>query len=682
MSKRTDAIGFFWADLPPEKPVKAEKPKRQPPEPVWLLPSYLPGLKEALLFPVERLTDGELVLAAMAREVLVFDIECYANYFLIAFKSVVSGKVAYFELTPTHPLHIQKLAWIVANFTLVSFNGINYDAPILSLALAGKTNEELQAATFDIIVKETRPSDMLRSKKVKAVKFNHIDLIEVAPLRASLKIYGGRLHGRKMQDLPFAPGISLNSDQMAITRWYCVNDLDNTGLLYQSLIEEIALRETMSREYDIDLRSKSDAQIAEAVITHELEKLNGYRSKRPQIAPGTVYHYKAPACIRYETPLMNWALDLVKSTPFVVSDEGNVGMPAQLKELEIKIGDGTYRMGIGGLHSSEETQAIVPAEDEELVDIDMTSFYPYIILNNQLYPSHLGRNFLTVYRTLVNRRIDAKRAENKVVADSLKITINGSFGKLGSQYSMLYAPDLLIQVTVTGQLTLLMLIELMVLRGMRVVSANTDGIVILYKKHQRALFDQIIKYFEALTQFQTEEVRYKALYSKDVNNYIAVKRKFDKATKQWTDEVDGCKTKGAYATPKREADRLHKNPTNSICVSSVVDLLTKGATVDHTIRACKDVRQFVNVRTVKTGAVKVWSREGEPDECEYLGKSIRWYYAKGEKGDFMVASNGNTVPRSLGAKPLMELPDTLPDDIDYDWYVEEAGKILTSIGYQ
>ena len=104
---RSDMAGFFWDDTPEPKPPKAEKAKRTPPEPVWLRPDYLPGLLEALQFPVERFTDADLMNAAIARERLVFDIECYENYFLIAFRSIVSRKVIYFELTLTHPLHIQ-----------------------------------------------------------------------------------------------------------------------------------------------------------------------------------------------------------------------------------------------------------------------------------------------------------------------------------------------------------------------------------------------------------------------------------------------------------------------------------------------------------------------------------------------------------------------------------------------
>ena len=662
---RSDMVGFFWNDTPAPKPPKAEKAKPVPPEPVWLRPDYLPGLEEALRFPVQKFTDGELVQAAIAKEELVFDIECYENYFLAAFKSCTSAKVIYFEMTPTHPLNAQKLKWVFDNFKIITFNGIKYDMPIAALAVAGKSNSQLKAATNEIILMDARPSDVLRSAKVKALKVNHIDLIEVAPLFASLKIYGGRLHTRKMQDLPFHPDILLNSNQMAITRWYCVNDLDNTYALRMSLSEQIMLRENMSVEYKMDLRSKSDAQLAEAVISEEIEAINGRRVQRPTIAPGTVYYYNRPAFIKFETERMNWALDLVCKTPFVVSDEGNIGMPPALKELQIPIADGIYRMGIGGLHSSEHKRAIVLGEDEELCDIDMTSYYPYIILNQGLYPKHLGPSFLRVYKSLVDKRITAKRAGDKVTADSLKITINGAYGKLGSQYSVLYAPDLLIQVTLTGQLALLMLIELLELRGFTVVNGNTDGIVVHYKKSQKPLLEQIVKYFEAVSQFGTEETKYRALYSRDVNNYIAVYRE---PIKNKDGSFTYAKLKGAYGKTG-----LSKNPTNQICVDAVINLVVHGIPLAKTVAECKDIRRFVSVRTVKTGAVK---------DGQFLGKSIRWYYALNSPSFIVVAKNGYAVPKTQGAKPLMELPDAFPDDVDLEWYVKEADKMLEEIGYQ
>jgi len=664
---RADMAGMFWNDTPPPKPPKVEKPKRTPPERTWERPDYLPGLQEALAFRVAQFEDWELAIAAAKREKLVFDIECYENYFLIAFTSLASGKVICFERTTNHDFNRDKLQWIVNTFCLVSFNGINYDLPILAMALAGKTNSQMKAATNEIILNGTRGSDVLRSYKVKSIKPNHIDLIEVAPLRASLKIYGGRLHVPRMQDLPFHPETLLSHEQMAIVRWYCVNDLTGTAFLHEALKEQLSLRESLSSEYGMDLRSKSDAQIAEAVIAEEMEKLNGRRAQKPVIEPGTCYQYRVPHFIKYESPLMNWALNIVRNARFIVSEDGNIGMPAELKELKLQIANGVYRMGIGGLHSSEQCAAHYADENTLLIDRDVTSYYPYIILNQGLYPQHLGPNFLHVYRQLVDRRIAAKHAGNKVIDDSLKITINGSFGKLGSKYSVLYSPDLLIQVTVTGQLSLLMLIERLELRGITVVSANTDGIVIKCPKHLEPTLNEIVKQWESDTGFETKDTQYLAVFSRDVNNYIAVKKKYDKERKVWLNEPDGCKTKGAYAKTG-----LQKNPTNQICVDALIEFLTKGTPIQSTIRNCTDIRKFVSVRTVSGGAVK---------DGHYLGKSIRWYYAADEEGEIIYAKNGNKVPRSEGAKPIMDIPPSLPQDVDYEWYEQEAERMLQDIGY-
>lgn len=710
---RNDALGLFWQDEPPKAKQKVEKPKRTPPEPTWLLPDYLPNLDRARNEPVYTMGDDELVAAAYNRERLVFDVECYPNYFLVAFKSLATNKTVYFEMTDETELDIARLGWVMQSFTVVGFNSYSYDMVMVALALAGKTTQQLKAATKMIIEDDVYPRDVLKHFGVKALqKVDHIDIIEVAPLRGSLKTYGGRLHVPTMQDLPFHPDTVLSPEQILITRWYCINDLVQTAMLHNSLSEQLMLRENLSAEYGMDLRSRSDAQIAEAVIGSEVTRLTGVRAYKPEIEPGTCYHYKVPAFIRYESDLMNWALGIVARARFIVSEHGNVGMPEELKELDLRIGAGVYRMGIGGLHSSEKRECHIADENTVLVDRDVTSYYPFIIMNLGLYPHHLGHSFLTVYRQIVDRRIAAKHAGNKVVSDSLKITINGSFGKLGSKYSVLYSPGLLIQTTITGQLSLLMLIERLEIRGIHVVSANTDGIVIKCSRSRYEEMEAIVAWWERDTGFETEETSYRALYSRDVNNYIAVKK-------------DGSiKTKGAYARPG-----LQKNPTNEICIEALEQLLINNVPVHETIRSCKDIRKFVTVRTVKGGAVKVWdglvpahkdkkellemtgfvpveggywrhpSWKSDLDvaslesayehaklmypegEHEYLGKSIRWYYATGQQGEIVYATNGNKVPRSDGACPLKVLPDEFPSDVDFEWYENETYKILEQIGY-
>lgn len=651
--------------------------KRTPPEPVWLAPDYLPGLEEARRFDIPLLTDNELVDLSLevftkgTRHKLIFDIECYGNYFLIAFISLELGKVTYLELSDDAWLDCPKLRWIFENFCVVGFNSNNYDIHIAAMAVNGCSTAMMKSATTAIIEYQERGWDILRHYKVKKLDCDHIDLVEVAPLFASLKIYGGRMHSRRMQDLPFHPDTVLSEPQRAIVRWYCVNDLRTTVELHNKLIKELVLREEMSKEYGVDLRSKSDAQIAEAVIAHELETLNHCRAHAPKIDPGTVYRYKAPAFLKYSTPLMQGVLNKVCSVDFVVSEYGNIGLPQTLKDLSITMNQSTYKMGIGGLHSTEKSAAHFAGPNVILKDVDVVSYYPFIILNQGLYPQHLGPNFLIVFRTLVERRVAAKRAGNKTVADSLKIVINGTFGKLGSMFSILYSPDLLIQVTITGQLSLLLLIERLELAGIPVVSANTDGIVIKCPKEKESVMDAIVKQWEIDTGFETEETLYKALFSRDVNNYIAVK---DPSTWKEKDTLeDKVKTKGVFAP-----SGLSKNPQNEICVEAIKQLLINNRPIEETIRQCTDISKFVNVRTVKGGAVKLYE-QGQPGL--FLGKAIRWYYGKDIPGEIVYAKSGNKVPKSDGAQPLMDLPDAFPSDVDYEWYERETLKTLRKIDY-
>lgn len=666
---RSDALGLFWEDRPPPPKQKAEKIKRTPPEPTWLRPDYLPGLEEALRMPIGIMDREEIIQAAMNRDRMLFDIECYSNYFLASFRSLNSGKVVFYESFNDTPLDTGGLEWAMRNFVLVGFNSLSYDLTISYLAVAGRPNEVLKQATNQIIVEERPKHEILRAYKVKPFPVDHIDLIEVAPLRASLKIYGGRLHVPRMQDLPFHPETVLTADQAAIVRWYNLNsDLTSTGFLHECLTEQLQLRTTLSNEIGMDLRSKSDAQIAEAVIATEYKNRTGVRAIKPVIPIGTSYRYRVPHFIKYQSSLLNWALGVIANANFMVADHGSIEMPPEVAALNLDINGSVYRMGIGGLHSSEKSITHVTDSQHILVDKDVTSYYPFIILNLGLYPEHLGPVFLAIFRNIVQRRIAAKRAGDKVTADSLKITINGCFGKLGSKHSIFYSPNLLIQVTLTGQLSLLMLIERLEIAGIHVVSANTDGIVIKCPRSAKNVMEAIVKQWEQDTGFETEDTVYKSLHSRDINNYIAIK------------EDGGVKTKGAYANPwsskKATAERLHKNPTNTICVEAVHKFLIDGVAVSETIRNCRDITKFISVRTVKGGAVKVWA-----DRTEFLGKAIRWYYAKDVEGELVYATSGNKVPRSDGAKPLMDLPATFPDDVDYNWYESEAADIFKKIGY-
>ena len=654
---RKDAIGLFWEDLPPAKKEKKAKAKRQPVEKVWERPDYLPGLDAARNFAANdpRMTDADLMEMYFAQETFIYDIECYKNYFLVAFKGVKFGKIYYLEMFAGQSIDTQKYFWILKNFRTVGFNSRNYDNTISYLAIAGVTVDKLKEAGDLMIQQEWAPWDVLNSFGVKKFWHDHIDVQEVAPGGGSLKAYGGRMHMQKLQDLPFPEYWALSYDQATIVRFYCINDLDTTMALFLALEEQIHLREVMSKEYDVDLRSKSDAQIAEAVIKHEMKQMLGYMPQKGVVEVGRAYKYNPPVWLGFQTPLMKSVFQVVLDSYFRVGEDGKIKQPHTMNSLKFTINQTTYNMGIGGLHSCEEMIEVVPGDDEEMWDADVTSYYPICIINQQLYPEHLGPRFIDIFVRIVERRIAAKMAHDDKTAQTLKIVVNGSYGKFGSPYSILYAPNLIIQTTLTGQLALLMLIETLELNGIQVISANTDGIVIKPNKAKKPLMDQIIKWWEGVTGFEMELNRYLRLNSANVNNYVAIKADGKAKRKGWFGETG-----------------LAKNAEGEIIMDAVVNQLRDGIPVSKTIYECKDVRKFVCIKKVTGGA----ACNGEP-----LGKMIRWYYSSEDVPEIQIVKTGGRVGKSGNGKPLMELVDKLPNDLNYDIYIQKAEKLLEKLAY-
>lgn len=651
------------------------------------------------LRPVEFMTDEEL-MSVPAGSVFVFDVETYRNFWYVAFKCLANGKFVAFERSPDHDFNPMKLRWMLWRFCLVGFNSSTYDIPMVELAAAGLSCNDLKEASDFIIksgqnwgTKKVTPFDIEKKYRIQIGRYNHIDLFNVCPVNggvsanpASLKLYAGRLHAARMQDLPFPESHILTAEDAAIVRPYCCNDLANTELLFNELAPELKLRMEMSDEYGIDLRSKSDAQVAEAVINSELQKVLGYYPRKPTLEADTVLAYNVPDFISYRSPQLQAVLQTVRDARFYLDGLGSPIMPPELEKLKVSIGGSIYKLGMGGLHSNEKKVAHFATDEIIIADNDVESFYPRIILNQRLFPPHLGEAFLQVYNQIVETRIHAKaeaaKAKKagdkagakrwKTIADSLKITINGSFGKLGNKYSTLYAPQLMLQVTITGQLVLLMLIEMLEEAGISVISGNTDGIVSKYHKDRHNEVRAIIAEWEKRTNFKTEETRYKAVYSRDVNSYIAIKEDGGDAEARFLDEQLGCKTKGTYSERGSALNSiLSKNPETLICTDAVLQYLKNGVPVEKTIKQCRDVRRFVSVKNVKGG--------GEKNGL-YLGKVVRWYYPKAEAGHIAYVGSGNKVGKTEGARPLMDLPDELPNDINYDWYVKEAIEMLYDCG--
>lgn len=596
------------------------------------------------------------------KNLVVLDCEVYPNYTLFAFKNIDNEKIVTIEIkgkdSSLDVNSLKKLRQIMTVRTTFGFNSINYDMPIILFALQEKTAKEIHNLS-NYIIKNNSPSwkTLQNFNLIKPSSMKHFDIQEPSPgVRVSLKLYGARIHSKKLQDLPIEPDSILSENEMEGIKLYCINDLNTTIDLYRKIEDRIKLRIDMSRKYASDLLSKSDAQIAEVVIKSELIKKRIY-CRTPKVPETKTFKYEVPDFIKFKSKQLKDLLEIIKNHNFELDGRGSIKLPSILKNTKIELGKSIYQLGIGGIHSTEKKQAVITTENQLLIDKDVASYYPSIILNEKLYPKHLGEKFLDVYRQIVEERLKAKKEGNKIVNESLKIVINGSFGKLGSKYSFLYSPDLMIAVTLTGQLSLLMLIEELENNDVSVISSNTDGFVSLLTKEQYQRYDSICFNWELTTGFILEETRYKALYSRDVNNYLAI-----------TDY--GYKGKGIFTL-----DSLQKNPQATITIKAVIKFLVDNIPVCKTIKNCKDLKEFLHVRSVTGGATY---------KDTYLGRVVRWIYStNGDVIKYKKPNKTGTFPKvakSEGSRPIMDMGCEFPKDIDYDRYIEESMSILDDIG--
>lgn len=662
-----------------------------------------------------------------------YDTECYPNYWLLKLRPR-GGQVYTFKLHSGHSFNeavAARIRLLFEAYRVISFNGLRYDIPMIVAAMSGYTAEQLKWLNDRIIVEKAKPWELGLPEWTPV---DQIDIMEVIPGTGSQKLFAGRIHYKTMRDLPYDPATHLTDAEIEQVDIYCENDLGQLEALFDAVAPQIRMREALSARYGMDLRSKSDAQVAEAVLKRRCEQAIGHRIYKPDIDWNLKFRFKVPAFISYQLPQLQHALAMVRESVFTINPPKSVyggehskgkcvPMPPQLEGLTVTIGATTYKLGIGGLHSQEKSVAFVSDDRYQIRMPDVASYYPRLIINSGEVPPALGVPFLREFSAIVDERLDCKALAKKLEKLGFigtveyedaktgegggKIMINGTFGKTGSPFSVLWAPEMLIQTTVGGQLSILMMIEWLEHYGIPVVSANTDGIVIKCPRHMIATSDWLIAEWEKRTGLTMETEDYVALYARDVNNYFAIKT------------PDDIKRKGEYAKASLIGK---KSPDTEICSDAVADYLAKGTPLLYTISACRDIRKFVTIQKVAGGADKLWGegpRKGalvrdmigtlaangwtkdgrkwrrgdvltdpttayglcfEPQRREPLGKVIRWYYGTRSPGPIVYANNGNLVGGSYGATPCMTLPDEFPNDIDYAWYLAKAEQILVDIG--
>ena len=648
---RLDVKGFFWDETPIEKISSQKKQHREIPDFIW--ENDLPYFNEALNFEWSEIKLEDIEQG----DKFVYDMEVYPNYTLVAFKQLKNGKYFHFHQSNTIELqHKEEVAElfdkIIECGVLIGFNNHKYDNVILNAFYQEEWNCEKLKQLSDMIIEfNLQPYQVSIEYNLSKFNVNSIDLYGILKFGA-LKTCGLRLHSKKIQELPYDPSTILTEDQMIVVWYYCLNDLQITEDLYYKILPAIELREKISIEYKFDARSKAKSTLAEDI----------FKTYYPNIYKGQPvvnYNYKVNVSnlINFKTEYLNDFYNFILSQEFFVNEHGKSMNDNIYNSLEI--GDKKFTFAKGGLHSNDRSLSYYSNNDMMILDADVSSFYPLIVLNDGLYPKILGLRFLEIYADIVKNRLKAKKEGDKLYAEVYKIVLNGIYGKFSQKSSVFFEPSHGTHVTLTGQLSLLMLIEKLTLNDIKIISANTDGITVYFNRKEEQKVKSIFKEWEQELHCELEIVNYKSIHMRDCNDYIGV----------YNDNT--TKTKGVYLTEKDQKEPLTKNPFAEIVSLSMIEYIINKTSLRETINNCTDITKFICTKTSKQGVCCVGK--------EYLGKYLRWYYGK-EDQIIQVIKNGAKVGKSDFAKSCAILPDHIPDDLNYDIYYQEAVDNLKLIG--
>ena len=601
----------------------------------------------------------------------VYDVEVFINIFHVTILNTENNELHKFEVSDRKN-QIQELVSFFLNNAVyfVGYNNIHYDNPIINYCIKYFRTSKYDAETIcksifnlsrTITSREDNNLQLWKEYKY-ANNFKTLDLLTMLfsqALRVSLKEMQVTMHFKNVEEFVTDWDKPLSPDRYDDMILYNINDVMSTNELLDRSKSLISLRLSIQKEYNINVLSKDGVGIGTEILKQKYLQLTNktwddikdLRSPMDYIPLKDVILPQ----ISYTTPILQSLLERLK---MAVVSPGRKGLE------ETFILDGTkISVGVGGIHSKNTPEIIIPKDDELLLDTDAASLYPSLLIEYGFVPPHLGKEFLQVYSNIRTERLEAKHNGNKDKNETLKLALNAVTGNYQNEYSWLYSPHAVMQVRMNGQLLLLKLAEMLIAIGCRIIQYNTDGLFLICKKNKKEEYDKIIKEFEQFSRLTMETEEFKGLYQLAINDYFAV-------TKNGT-----IKEKGCFIT----STKLGKGLTPKIIPKAVINFFINGTPIEETIKSCVDIRDFL--MSEKTG--KQWN-------VEYMNmpqQRINRFYASTNGGYLWKWKTDNITKQyqnmlAASGVTLLNKLDNLSTEnrnINYRYYIYEAYKLLRAL---
>lgn len=643
--------------------------------------------------------------------VYVYDIEVFQNIFHCSVKNTETNNIYKFEISERKNQlrelvkffkQVDKyITWgdyyttninIPANVIFCGYNNLHYDNPIINYIIEYEDKlmqyniPTICSSIFNLSKTITTSSedniDAWKHWKYQ-IWFDTFDILTMLysnKLRVGLKEIQVTMQYPNVQEFvcDWTKPLPLEDFDSMID--YNINDIESTSELLNRCKKDVDLRIAIEDKYGVRVLSKDGVNIGMKILTQKYLEKTGltWQDIKDLRSPMSVIPLKDVILpfIKYDSPILQRVLDDMKNQ---IVSPGRKGY-----ENKFVFNNLRYSVGVGGIHSVNSPEIIIPRDDEMLIDIDVASLYPSMLIEYEFYPKHLGKEFLEVYKQIKDERIEAKHNGDKVKNETLKLALNGLSGNLQNEHNFCYSPFAVMQIRINGQLLLLMLAEKLTQIGCRIVQANTDGLFVLLKKDAYSKVNSICREWEQLTKLTLEEDRFKAMYQYAINDYFAIT------------EDNKVKEKGMFIT----AVKLGKGLTPKIIPKAVISFFKDGIPVEDTIKNCTDIRDFL--MSEKTG--KQWHVEYMNEEQQrtnrfyastnggYLWKwkdtghkegeiitytepyvGERKYKASARQYQNMLTASGVTLLNKFDNKPIEERK------INYRYYIMEAYKIIRDL---
>lgn len=611
----------------------------------------------------------------------VFDIEVYQNYFSVLFQEYPTKTKQLFKISLLYTKEDNKknltdLVNFINNksLVLVGYNNHHYDNQILNYLFI-----KYKGINLDYINEQIyRLSSNIIHKDLKNFKYNlpfiEIDLKKINYLNKSLKSIAINLKHNKIQDLPYSPDRILTLEEAKVLDEYLENDVEMTYKLTEFSAPRIKLRTELTFSENINVLNESNSGIANRWLEkiysestgQSIESFKESRTLRNKL----IFKDIIQKDVYFKTPYFKEFLHKLTDLVLDFNIEDNKVINEEKAKFSLLFDNVEYSFGLGGLHSCDTPDVFSASNEMILEDADVASFYPSFWINKQLYPAHLNNIFIKRYKDIRSERFSDKKEGRISSSNGKKIVLNAAFGKTKSKNHWLYDINVAFGITLNCQLYILMLVEDLVLNGIKVISANTDGVVSYYNKSKKDLYKEICARWCSDLNFELEFVEYSKYIRRDINNYLAIK-------------PDGkYKAKGDYdyiSYREKYGEVDFSGSFNSPVVSyAVFKYFKDNIPVEETIKNHKDIYDFCLSQNIDEDKFDVFYKN-QKEEVR-LQKTNRFFICERNGGSIYKKNINTNEATSLASGEIVKIFNDFYEaddyEIKYSYYISQANKLI------